>query len=127
MMAEDSAGGSMGAEVLAHLRELEAKGSPGLAAYVVEAFLRDTTARVSALREAVARGDTDTTYRVAHTLQGSSAMVGAAGMASRCAELSRASRAGTLDGAGTVVEELAEALETVRRAFAGGASPGTAT
>lgn len=115
-MTGDPSDLDMGAEMLAHLRQLEARGSPGLVAHVIEAFLRDTTTRVATLRDAVAAGDVDTVYRVAHTLHGSSAMIGASVMASRCAELSRASQAATLDGADAIVEELAEALETIRRA-----------
>lgn len=115
----DDAADDMGAEVLAHLRELESRGSPGLVAQVTAAFLRDAAARVSALRDAIARRDTEATYRVAHTLQGSSAMVGAVAMAGRCAELGRASRQGSLDGAEAIVDELAEALETIRRAVEG--------
>jgi len=57
----------MGLEVLEHLRGLEARGSPGLAAQVIEIFVRDTSTRLAALREALARRDGDATYRIAHT------------------------------------------------------------
>jgi HPt (histidine-containing phosphotransfer) domain-containing protein len=113
-MAENTA--DLGAEVLAHLRQLEAKGSPGLAAKVVGAFLRDTSARVETLRAALARNDAETVRRVAHTLQGSAAMVGAASLARNCGALSQTARRGSLDGCARVVTELEAAMAAIGRA-----------
>ena len=95
----------MGVEVLEHLRGLEAKGSPGLAAQVIEMFLRDTSTRLASLREAIARRDVDATYRLGHTLQGSAAMVGAASMARSCAELTSAARSESFDRCEAIVAE----------------------
>ncbi len=55
------------AEVLEYLRRLEAQGSPGLAADVIEIFLQDTSNRLTALRQAIAKRDGETVFRVAHT------------------------------------------------------------
>ena len=104
-----------GAEVLEHLRRLEAKGSPGLAAHVLEIFLQDTSTRLKALRDAVARRDADATYRVAHTLQGSAAMVGAASVARSCAELVSAARSESFDRCEALVADLDAGVEAIRR------------
>jgi HPt (histidine-containing phosphotransfer) domain-containing protein len=105
----------MGVEVLEHLRGLEAKGSPGLAAQVIEMFLRDTSTRLASLREAIARRDVDATYRLAHTLQGSAAMVGAASMARSCAELTSAARGGSFDRCEAIVTELDSGFQAIQR------------
>ena len=105
----------VGAEVLEHLRRLEAKGSPGLAAHVLEIFLQDTSTRLNALRDAVARRDGDLTYRVAHTLQGSASMVGAASVARSCAELVKAVRSGSFDRCEALIAELDAGVEAIRR------------
>jgi HPt (histidine-containing phosphotransfer) domain-containing protein len=105
----------MGLEVLAHLRALEARGSPGLAAQVIEIFVRDTATRLAALREAIARRDGEATYRVAHTLQGSAAMVGAASLARSCGELTSAARSGSFDRCEAIVAELDASFEAIQQ------------
>ena len=109
----------LGLEVLEHLRRLEAKGSPGLAAQVIEIFLQDTATRLKALREAVARRDGEAAYRVAHTLQGSAAMVGAVSVASSCAELVKAARSGSFDRCEAIVADLDAGFEAIQRAVTG--------
>ena len=109
----------LGLEVLEHLRRLEAKGSPGLAAQVIEIFLQDTSTRLKALREAVARRDGEAAYRVAHTLQGSASMVGAVSVASSCAELVKAARSGSFDRCEAIVADLDAGFEAIQRAVTG--------
>ena len=106
----------LGAEVLEHLRRLEARGSPGLAAQVIAVFLHDTSARLRALREAVARKDGEAAYRVAHTLHGSASMVGAASLERGCAEIIREVRSGSFDRCEAVIAELDADFESIRRA-----------
>jgi HPt (histidine-containing phosphotransfer) domain-containing protein len=101
--------------VVANLRLLETDRTPGLAAQVFEVFLQDTSTRMAALRDAVIRRDGDLVERVAHSLQGSLAMVGAASMAQRCAELIGIARGGSLDRAGALVAELEQRFEAIRR------------
>jgi HPt (histidine-containing phosphotransfer) domain-containing protein len=109
----------MGLEVLEHLRGLEARGSPGLAAQVIEIFVRDTSTRLAALREAIAGRDGDATYRVAHTLQGSAAMVGAASLASTCGELTSAARSGSFDRCEALVAELDTSFQAIQHVVVG--------
>jgi histidine phosphotransfer protein HptB len=108
-----------GLEVLEHLRGLEARGTPGLAAQVIEIFVRDTSSRLAALREAIARRDGEATYRVAHTLQGSAAMVGAASVARGCAELTSAARNGSFDRCEAIVAELDTSFQAIQRVVIG--------
>jgi HPt (histidine-containing phosphotransfer) domain-containing protein len=108
----------LGDRVMAHLRTLEASGTPGLAAQVAHMFLRDTRTRLSVMREAIAACDVETLRRVAHTLQGSAAMVGAAPVAARCTEMSRSACAGSFDRCETLVTELDAALAAIERAVA---------
>ena len=69
---------------------IEERASPGLTAQVMPVFLKDTAARGSnALRTAVAQKDGTSAHRIAHTLHGSAATVGAASMVSSCADLIR--------------------------------------
>ena len=107
--------GDLGAIVLEHLRRLEARGSPGLAAQVIAIFLQDTSARLAALREAVARKDSDAVRRVAHTLHGSASMVGAASLERGCAEIITQVRSGSFDRCEAIVAELDADFEAIRR------------
>ena len=109
----------MGLEVLEHLRGLEARGSPGLAAQVIEIFVRDTSTRLAALREAIARRDGDATYRIAHTLQGSAAMVGASSLARTCGELTSAARSGSFDRCEAIVAELDTSFQAIQHVVVG--------
>jgi HPt (histidine-containing phosphotransfer) domain-containing protein len=106
-------------EVLDCLRRLETQGSPELVSEVIEIFLHDTTARLAALRIAVAEKDSDTVLRVAHTLKGSTSMIGANSMAVGCAALTTSARNGSFDHCETLVAELEARFETIRRALAG--------
>lgn len=107
-----------GVEVLEHLHMLESRVTPGLAAQVLPVFLQDTTARLVALREAVAREDGDTVHRIAHTLHGSAATVGAASFVSGCMQIIREVRSGSFDRCEPVVTQLERDLESIRRSAA---------
>lgn len=103
------------AEVMDYLRRIEAQGSPGLVADVIQTFLLDTAARLATLRHAVAERDGDTVYRVAHALQGSAAMVGAQSVARGCAALTRSARSGSFDQCEAAVAELNVRFEAIQR------------
>jgi HPt (histidine-containing phosphotransfer) domain-containing protein len=106
----------LGATVLAHLRQREERSSPGLAAEVIAIFVQDTAARLTALREAIARRDADAAHRVAHSLHGSASMVGAASLERGCAEIIREVRSGSFDRCGAVMADLDADFESIRRA-----------
>ncbi len=110
---------AMARDVMAYLRTLEDRGSPGLTAQVMPVFLRDTSARLDALTEAVAQNDGTSAYRIAHTLHGSAATVGAASMVSTCADLIREVRCGAFDRCDHLIAELTLDFEAIRRAADG--------
>ena len=105
------------AEVLEYLRRLEAQGSPGLAADVIEIFLQDTSNRLTALRQAIANGDGETVFRVAHTMQGSASMIGAASVARSCSALAKSARGGSFDQCKVLVSELDARFRAIQRAM----------
>ena len=105
------------AEVLEYLHRLEAQGSPGLAADVIEVFLQDTATRVTALRLAIDQGDGETVFRVAHTLQGSASMIGATSVARSCNALAKSARSGSFDQCKVLVAELNARFEAIQRAM----------
>jgi HPt (histidine-containing phosphotransfer) domain-containing protein len=105
-----------GRQVMEHLRRLEERAAPGLAAQVMPVFLRDTATRLESLREAVRQRDVVAAHRVAHTLHGSAATVGAATMVHACAEIIREVRLGAFDGCDRLLGELDQDFESIRRA-----------
>jgi HPt (histidine-containing phosphotransfer) domain-containing protein len=105
------------AEVLEYLHRLEAQGSPGLAAEVIEIFMQDTSTRVTALRRAIDQGDGETVFRVAHTLQGSASMIGAVSVARSCDALAKSARSGSFDQCKVLVAELDARFEAIQRAM----------
>jgi HPt (histidine-containing phosphotransfer) domain-containing protein len=104
-----------GRQVIEHLRRLEERAAPGLAAQVMPVFLRDTATRLESLREAVRQRDGVAAHRVAHTLHGSAATVGAATMVHACAEIIREVRLGAFDGCDRLLGELDQDFESIRR------------
>jgi HPt (histidine-containing phosphotransfer) domain-containing protein len=79
------------------VEELLGGGVPGLLGELVAVFSEDAPRHVACLREALGRQDTAEVARVAHTLKGSAATLGARLMSATCAELESASRAGHTD------------------------------
>src|SRR3990170_255374 len=74
-------------EVTRHLRGLEARGSRGLVAQLIDSLMGESSGQMEAVRRAAASGDREALYRAAHSLQGSVAIVGADSVARLCAEL----------------------------------------
>ncbi len=105
-------------DVMAYLRILEERGSPGLTAQVMPVFLKDTATRLEALRAAVAQKDGTVAYRIAHTLHGSAATVGAASMVTTCADLIREIRVGAFDRCEGLIADLTLDFEAIQRAAA---------
>jgi HPt (histidine-containing phosphotransfer) domain-containing protein len=105
-----------GRAVIAHLRQLEERSAPGLTAQVLPVFLKDTAARLAALKDAVDRKDANTAHRLAHTLHGSAATVGAASMVTSCAEVIREVRHGVFDRCDDLIKELMLDFEAIQKA-----------
>jgi putative two-component system response regulator len=84
-------------EVTRHLRGLEARGSRGLVAQLIDSLMGESSGQMEAVRKAAANGDRDALYRAAHSLQGSVAIVGADSVARMCAELVKTARKGSFE------------------------------
>ena len=99
-----------------HLHGLEASAAPRLAEQMLPMFLSDTSRRIELLRDAVKQRDGLEAHRVAHTLHGSAATVGAANMVQACAEIIREVRHGSFDRCDRQLQELDRDFESIRRA-----------
>ncbi len=78
-------------------------GDHAAASEIAGAYLSDIPTQVSALREAVQRGDAGEVRSRAHTLKGASASVGAGCMRQLAARLDETAAAGNLSGADTLL------------------------
>lgn len=92
--------------VLDDLRSLQEEGEPDIVTELIDLYLQEAPDRLQAIREAVRDGDAPCLLRAAHSLKGSSANLGAAGVAAVCAELERCGREVVLDGAPALLERL---------------------
>jgi HPt (histidine-containing phosphotransfer) domain-containing protein len=104
-----------GRDVMNHFRRLEGR-APGLAAQVLPVFIKDTEVRLVSLKEALAAHDSVAAHRVAHTLHGSVASVGASTMVHACAEIIRAVRLGAFEGCDQLLRDLEDDFGSIRRA-----------
>jgi putative two-component system response regulator len=106
-------------EVTRHLRGLEARGSRGLVAQLIDSLMGESSGQMEAVRRAAANGDREALYRAAHSLQGSVAIVGADSVARACAELVKTARKGPLDHLTPIVLQVESGIEAIRRALVG--------
>lgn len=65
---------------------------------LVDLFIEDARVRCGTITDAYARGDAAALARNAHGLKGSAANVGAAALASLCADIERVAKSGTVTG-----------------------------
>jgi len=98
---------------IAELQEVEdATGRP-LVSQLIDDFLADESRLLTELREAVAAGDRETAERLAHSLKGSAATLGADRLAAVARAAENAFAAGELADAAARIEHLAEELARV--------------
>ena len=101
------------AGVFASLQELSGEDDPGFLSRLIAHFLADTPTRLSTLGTACRQGRADDVRRIAHSLKGSAANLGALGMADRCDRISRAAT-GTLDSVPPLLADLELEFQRVR-------------
>jgi HPt (histidine-containing phosphotransfer) domain-containing protein len=117
----DAGGEANGAVDLAALRgfeEIQAEGEPDLVVELIDLYLEDAPRKLAVMLEAAAGADEEFLRRAAHSLKGSSASLGAFGMASLCAELERTDCGDSSGRAGALLARLGQELERVREVFA---------
>ena len=107
------------AEVTRHLRGLEARGSRGLVAQLIDSLMGESSGQMEAVRNAALSGDREALYRAAHSLQGSVAIVGADSVARACAELVKTARKGSFDHVTPIVSQVESGIEAIRKALVG--------
>jgi PAS domain S-box-containing protein len=101
---------------LDELRELD----PGETKYLDRAignFVANTPTTMATIREAYESGDTDTLRQVAHKLAGGALNLGVTSAGEIAQQIELVAETGSVDGAGTLVEELSAALEDGRAAL----------
>ena len=118
-MSDTDAAPDPAAEVTRHLRSLEARGSRGLVAQLIDSLMSESSSQLNAVRLAVTSGDREALYRAAHSLQGSLAIVGADSLARVCSELVKTSRAGSFDLVDPILVQLESGVDAIRKALVG--------
>ena len=78
---------------------------------LVSEYRTDGAARIDDMRAALAAGETEDLRRAAHTLKGSSASLGASGLAERCRVVEMDARDGQTDGVGPKIDDIATAFD----------------
>jgi len=94
-------------EVIASLVDLGGEEEPDLIVELIDLFLEDADVRVLALEDAVKTQDWDQVVRVAHTLKGASATMGAVRFSTACRTVEMEARDG-----GLARESLDHAIES---------------
>lgn len=94
-----------------------AAGDDGFITSVIDAFLQQLDKVPSEVREALAGGDGEEVARVAHTLKGSAANVGAQDVSEVCRRLEKPAREGDLSASRAVAEELEESIRETRKVY----------
>jgi len=112
-----SGDGPIDADAIARIRDL-GDGDDALLRELIEAYIADAPARLSAVRDAIARGDAAGLARAAHGLKSSSLDMGARDVAAIAGEIEALGRGGSFDGAAALAARLDAAFERARAAFA---------
>ena len=108
--------GAVDDAVLDGLRKLEQFGAPGLLKKLTGIFLEDTARRLTDLREAAQQGDLVGLRKLAHTLRGSAANMGAREVVRICGEL-EALGDDDIGIAASLIDDLEKNLDAVRDAL----------
>ena len=112
----DGARPAVDAAVLDRLAE-SMGGDDAFVAELIEQFVTDSPALVSAARKGLEAGDAEEVRRAAHTLKSNAATFGANELADRSRSLEMAAKAGELDGGEASLDAVAEELERVHAAL----------
>jgi two-component system sensor histidine kinase/response regulator len=107
----------MEASVLANLRGGLEDGDPDPVVELLEVFCRNAESALATLRDALRKGDALTVERTAHSLKGSSDVLGLQKLAAISAELEDQARGDSLGGAEGIEAQIEDELRRVRRAL----------
>jgi HPt (histidine-containing phosphotransfer) domain-containing protein len=84
---------------------------------LIATYLNSAPQLLNTLRAAIAQNDVSATQKVAHTLKGSSASLGAMTLSAHCRELEMLARAGTLAGAAERLRQIESEYARVQLAL----------
>ncbi len=104
-------------DLLSGLRVLEMAGATADVRALVELFLQDASAQMTAVRAAVERQDAPALERLLHTLKGSTALMGAKSMAACCGELMTNARSGPASRTSGILVRLETEFERIQQSF----------
>lgn len=104
------------AAALQRLSELDPKGENQLLERVLKAFEASVSRLVPQVLQAHAAADSGAIRHVAHTLKSSSASIGALTLSRMCADVEASARVGTLDFAGSGIDDMLREIEFVLKA-----------
>lgn len=103
--------------VLAGLEGAQVEGEQDIVVELMELYLEDASGKPAAMREDLDGNGGRSIGRLAHSLKGSSANLGARRVASLCDELERMSEGDAACGGGALIDRLELELSCVRRVF----------
>lgn len=103
--------------VLNSLEGAQVEGEPDIVVELMELYLEDVAAKLAAMREGLAAKDGRLLARLAHSLRGSSANLGARRAAALCEELEMVAEGERASHAGTLLKRLELELARVRNVF----------
>ena len=96
---------------------IERDGAPGLVKKVTDLFLEDTPRQLADLLDSAQRGDCARLAKLAHTLKGSAANLGAREMVRVCGELEALGQDGDVSIVPSLVADLESQFNSVRDAL----------
>jgi two-component system sensor histidine kinase/response regulator len=102
---------------LENIRALSADRGDALVHKVIAAYVDDTPAQLSTLRQAIAVIDPGKLRKVAHSLKSSSANVGADALAQLCKEMEILGRTETTEGAAVILTDMEQEFQAVRHSL----------
>ena len=103
--------------VLASLEGAQLEGEPDIVVELMELYLEDASCKLAAMHEDLTEKGGRSVGRLAHSLRGSSANLGARRVAALCWELERMGEGGPPCGGGVLLNRLESELACVRRVF----------
>lgn len=112
-----SAAGLVEDSVIQGLLSLQKPGKPSLLAELIDLFLVQAPERIAVIEKAHAAGDVKSFERAAHSLKGSSGILGAMPMMQVCETLQNQGRAGDIRAAAPLIQELKQLWERTRLAL----------
>ncbi len=102
---------------LAGLEGAQVEGEPDIVVELMELYLEDASAKLAAMREDLTEKGGRSVGRLAHSLRGSSANLGARRAAALCEELERMGEGDPSRGGRVLLDKLESELARVRRVF----------